>query len=184
MRRIAVIGPAGSGKSWLARRLSDALGIRIVHLDKLYWKPGWVATPPGEWETLQRRELRDEPWIVEGLHEATMHLWLEAADAIVFLDVTPLACLWRVTRRRLDSEEDVNAPEGCEPAPFPHALLKFVRLQWEYRKSTRGEILLDLQGRRDGTRVFVLRTRGDVHAFLGALTERREPPPAGAPTYH
>lgn len=184
MRRIAVIGPAGSGKSWLARRLSNALGIRIVHLDKLYWKPGWVATPPREWETLQRRELSDEPWIVEGLHEATMHLWLEAADTIVFLDVGSLACLWRVTRRRLDMEEDVNAPEGCEPAPFHQALLKFLRNQWMYVRSTRGEILSELEGRRDGTRVFVLRAREDVNAFLEPFTNDGEPPPAGAPTYH
>ena len=113
-----------------------------------------------------------------------MHLWLEAADAIVFLDVAPLACLWHVTCRRLDSEEDMNAPEGSEPAPFHRALVKFLRHQWTYRKSTRGEILSDLDARGDGTRIYVLHGRGDVNDFLETFTKHREPPPAGAPTYH
>ena len=69
MNRIAVIGPGGAGKSRLARQLEQTLGIRLIQLDQLYWKPGWIPTPEEEWEALQRRESLAESWIVENISE-------------------------------------------------------------------------------------------------------------------
>ena len=48
MRRIAIIGAGGAGKSTLARQLGEVLGIEVIHLDALFWKPGWVDTPRDE----------------------------------------------------------------------------------------------------------------------------------------
>src|ERR1044072_748990 len=122
MTRVAVIGPGGAGKSHIASQLGEPLGARVVELDRLFWRPGWVETPAPEWEELQRHELSREPWVVEGLHADTMHLWLEAADTIVFLDVSPLLATWRVSRRRLSGDDRSTAPPGCEPGPAYRAL--------------------------------------------------------------
>ena len=43
-RRICVIGVTGSGKSLLAERLANKLGLDFIDLDALYWKPGWVVS--------------------------------------------------------------------------------------------------------------------------------------------
>jgi len=40
MRRVAIVGSAGAGKSALARQLGAILGVEVVHLDALFWKPG------------------------------------------------------------------------------------------------------------------------------------------------
>jgi adenylate kinase family enzyme len=171
MRRIAVIGPAGAGKSRLATQLAEATGIEVLHLDARYWRPGWVPTPPEEWEAIQRRELDErDSWIVEGLHERTVHLWLDAADTVVLFDTHPLASIWRVTHRRLmRSERGPDMPAGCEPAPFHEALVKFVRYLWEYRRTTRAELLADLRQPRPGRSVFIVRRDRDVDAFLSAV---------------
>ena len=44
MERILIIGCGGAGKSTMARQLGDKLQIPVVHLDKLFWKPGWVES--------------------------------------------------------------------------------------------------------------------------------------------
>ena len=52
--RIAVIGCAGSGKSTLAAKLGSSTGLPVIHLDQLFWKPGWVPTPPEDWARVNR----------------------------------------------------------------------------------------------------------------------------------
>jgi adenylate kinase family enzyme len=173
MRRIVVIGPAGAGKSRLARTLAEATGIEVIHLDALFWQPGWVPTPEAEWEAIQRRELERDTWIVEGLHEPTVHLWLDAADTVVLFDTSPLASLWRVTRRRLlRSEPGPDIPAGCEPAPFHRAAMKFARYLWEYRRRTRAELFAELEKPRPGRRVVVVRRERDLQAFLNTVPAR------------
>lgn len=48
MKRIAIIGSGGAGKSTLARQLGLALKSEVAHLDALFWKPNWVGVPRQE----------------------------------------------------------------------------------------------------------------------------------------
>ena len=166
VRRVAVIGPAGAGKSSLSEKLGELLGLRVLHLDALFWRPGWVRTPEAEWDTIQRRELAGEAWIVDAQYDDMLPDWFDAADTIVFVDASPLQCLWRVSRRRLDAHPGTGVPAGSQPAPVHRALAKFLRGQWQYRRRVRPELLADLARRGNEQRVVVLRTGGDVRDFL------------------
>ncbi len=42
MRRILLIGSGGAGKSTLASQMGERLGLPVIHLDAVYWQPGWV----------------------------------------------------------------------------------------------------------------------------------------------
>jgi adenylate kinase family enzyme len=35
VRQVAILGPPGAGKSWLARELAEILDLPVVHLDRL-----------------------------------------------------------------------------------------------------------------------------------------------------
>ena len=168
MKRIAILGPAGAGKSWLARHLAEILDLPVVHLDRLYWKPGWVATPDPEWHEVQLRELERDAWIVDGVQEGRVKpdLWLEAADTIVFIDASPLASVWRVARRRLDSTDGPQMPADCEPAPLYRAFPKFLRFLRIYRTVVRPEVLAELARREQRQQVVVLRNDEDAQRFL------------------
>jgi len=55
MERIMIIGCGGSGKSTLARQLGEKLSLPVVHLDKLFWKPGWVHISQEEFDEAKKR---------------------------------------------------------------------------------------------------------------------------------
>jgi hypothetical protein len=168
MKHIAILGSAGAGKSWLARQLTEILDLPVVHLDRLYWKPGWVATPDPEWHALQLRELEHDAWIADGLQEGRIKpdMWLDAADTIVFIDASPLACVWRVAKRRLDSTDGPQMPADCKPAPLYRAFPRFLRFLRVYRTVVRPEVLADLARREQHQRVVVLRGDEDAQRFL------------------
>ena len=169
MKRIAVIGPVGAGKSSLAAELGRRLGVRVLHLDTLFWKPGWVPTPLDEWEAVQRRELAAPAWIADAQYDDILPEWVEEADTVVFLDVSPLVCLWRVGRRRLDRGGSGATPAGTEPGAIGGALRKFVRNQWLYRTKVRRELVAELARERAGRRVVVVRRSGDADEFLRSV---------------
>ena len=72
MERIIIIGCGGAGKSTLARKLGEVLDLPVVHLDKLFWKPGWVETSREEFDALLAMELAKDKWIMDGNFNRTM----------------------------------------------------------------------------------------------------------------
>jgi len=175
VKRIAVTGPAGAGKSRLARALGDAYGLEVLHLDTLFWRPGWVATPDAEWRALQKRELARDGWVADAQYDDMLPDWFDAADLLVFVDANPLRCLWRVSRRRLDQNGGASTPAGTEPGPVHRAVLKFTRGQWHYRRRVRPELLADLARRREEQDVVVLRSGRDARRFMARLPRGGEP---------
>jgi adenylate kinase family enzyme len=166
VKRIVVTGPAGAGKSELARELGLRLGIPVTHLDALYWGPGWTPTPTDEWEARQRRTLAREAWIVDSQYDDMLPDWVRAADTVVFVDASPLRCLSRVTRRRLNRDGSAGVPAGTQPSSFHRSLGKFVRNQWRYRRRVRPELLAELSRQRNGRTAVVVRRREDADALL------------------
>lgn len=175
VNRIAVTGPAGAGKSQLAEELGDALAIRVLHLDALFWKPGWVPTPQDEFEEMQRREVAADSWVVEAQFDDLLPEWFERADTVVFVDTSLFQSLWGVSKRRLNRQASVGTPIG-KPGALPRSLLKFARNQWRYRTRVRREVLAELERKRDGRRVVMLPRGGDAAAVLRTLDS---PSPAG-----
>ncbi|HKG22550.1 MAG TPA: AAA family ATPase, partial [Blastocatellia bacterium] len=42
MKKVLVIGSGGAGKTTFAKELGARLNIEVIHLDSIYWNPGWV----------------------------------------------------------------------------------------------------------------------------------------------
>jgi len=166
MRRVAVIGPGGAGKSTFARRLGERTGLPVIHLDELYWRPGWVATPDDEWrETVTRLAAGDE-WILDGNYSRTLDVRARAADTVLLFDYAPLGNLARALRRSLSNYgKEMQAP-GCPE----HFDLEFLRWILNYRTRSRPRVLQHLEACGPDVDVRVLRRPRDARRFLAALT--------------
>jgi adenylate kinase family enzyme len=99
VRRIAVVGTSGSGKTTFATALSRRLGISRIELDALNWGPGWTPVDVETFRARVREAVAAEAWVSDGNYAAVRPLVLERADTVVWLDLPLRTCLSRVIRR-------------------------------------------------------------------------------------
>ncbi|HEX8719825.1 MAG TPA: DNA topology modulation protein [Pyrinomonadaceae bacterium] len=167
MRRVLVIGSGGSGKSTLSRRLGERLGLEVIHLDRLYWRAGWVEPPKDEWlRTVEALCARDA-WVMDGNYSGTLEVRMAACDAVVFLDLPRVLCLWRVLKR-LVMYRDGGRPdmaEGCRE----QFQLDFLRWVWNYPNRSRPKVLRALEKYAGRKEVFRLGSGAEVEEFLAGL---------------
>jgi len=174
MRRVAIIGPGGAGKTTLAAELGRRLGIELVQLDRLIWEPGWVKTPVRQVEEAQRVALGGESWIVDSMSPRAMRARLEAADTIVFLDLPPSRCAVRTLLRRLRTRGTPRAElaPGCVPARLDRAVLRYLGYVRRYRREIRPQILRELERLSPRRRIVVLRDTRQIRSFVASVQVR------------
>lgn len=166
MERILIIGCGGAGKSTLARQLGEKLGVPVVHLDKLFWKPGWVERSDEEFDAILAQELEKPRWIMDGNFNRTMPQRMEKCDTIIYLDFGRFACLRGVLKRVLTTYGKVRPDmgEGC-PERFDLEFLKWV---WNFNKNKR-QNYYRLLNEAEGIETIALKNRHQVKQFLKSL---------------
>lgn len=176
MQRVAIIGNGGAGKTTLARELGRRVGLPVVYLDRVFWRPGWVEPDPCAWQRAHRDALAGAVWIADGNFGSTMAERLRHADTIVLVDPPPLLCVWGAAWRKLRwlgrSRDDL--PAGCFERLAPQETLAFWRYIWGYRRKQLPAVLELLDGVRPEKRVEILRSRRDIRRFLDGV--RRDDP--------
>ncbi|MBX5182461.1 DNA topology modulation protein FlaR [Rhizobium sp. NZLR3b] len=123
--RILVIGCPGSGKSTLAKRLSRALDLGYISMDRdFYWLPGWRKRPRDEIDRLIATAAAAERWIMDGTGLSSFHLRLPRADAVIWLRPPRYACLYGIVSRafRYFGRDRPELPAGCPEGPSLDAL--------------------------------------------------------------
>ena len=163
MERILIIGCSGAGKSTLARKLGQLTGLPVVHLDSLFWKPGWVESSREELDARILAAMEDAQWILDGNYCRTLPMRLQRCDHVVFFDFPRWLCLWGVLKRVVSGYGRVrpDMPEGC-PERFDWEFLVWI---WNFPKNVRPRILLALENAPD-IPVTVLKNRRDGSKFL------------------
>ena len=166
MERILIIGCGGAGKSTLARQLGEKLDLPVVHLDKLFWKPGWVESTKDEIDEKIRQEMAKPRWIMDGNYNRTMPERVKYCDTIIYLDFSRVACLLGVLKRVITTYGTVRPDmgEGC-PERFDWEFLQWV---WNYNRDKR-DANYRLLNETVGVETIVLKNRRMVKRFLNQL---------------
>ncbi|KAI1794236.1 AAA domain-containing protein [Ganoderma leucocontextum] len=94
--KVNIVGNSGAGKSTVAAELAAMLNLPCIHLDRLYWQPGWREPSPEDFRSRVFAALDEDPrgWIVDGNYtrllgskvsdEATDVIWLDPPLILYF----------------------------------------------------------------------------------------------------
>src|SRR5262245_1118249 len=129
MKRTAVIGNSGGGKSTLARKLAKELALPYYEVDALLWERGWVLKPTEIYEATHDRLLAQERWVIDGLGRfETLPARLARATRIILIDMP----LWRhfslAAQRQLEwaTGRLAQPPAGITEMPDVDALFETI----------------------------------------------------------
>jgi adenylate kinase family enzyme len=109
-----VIGSSCAGKTTLAGRLAESLGVRHIELDTLHHGRNWEeASAAVLRERVEKALAGLDGWVADGNYMSKLGMWLiDQADTIVWLDLplrTSLARMWRRTSTRIRTGEELWA---------------------------------------------------------------------------
>lgn len=176
MKRVMIIGCAGSGKTTIAKELSKLIGSPAVHMDKILWTSdgwNWIKRSDEEIRTDIRHEAAKDRWVFEGDSFSNADLRITRADTLIFLDMPTATCLHRVIKRMIFT---YNKPrddlaDGCRER-FDWGFLKWV---FNYRTSSRPKALRLIKDAPNAISKHHLKNAADVAGFLANLKTAQTP---------
>jgi hypothetical protein len=125
LRRIAVAGPPGAGKSTLARGLCERMGLPFVEFESFYHAPGWTVRPTWQQDVLAFLDGPD--WAIEWQGREVRDRMNARAQVLVWLDHPRVLAMTRVTVRtvkrrfgrgsRSRGATSRGRCTGCSPIP-------------------------------------------------------------------
>jgi adenylate kinase family enzyme len=89
MRRVSVVGNAGSGKTVLSQRLAVLLQVPHIELDAIHHLPGWTPIDPDTFRSELDRLTAADGWVIDGNYRTVVMdgaVW-DRADTVIWLDL-------------------------------------------------------------------------------------------------
>ena len=168
MRRVLIIGNAGSGKSTFGRKLAEKTGLPLVHLDKIYWRGNWEHLTREEFDKALQAELEKEEWIIDGNFNRTLPHRLDYCDTVFFFDLPTITCLWGVTKRVLQNYGKTRSDMGGNcPERFDQQKPALYKAVMNFNKQHR-KAYYDLLADREN--VVIFKTRRQADKYLREVT--------------
>lgn len=168
--RILVYGVTGSGKTTLARQISERTGLPWHEMDQLTFEPGWITVPLAE----QRRRVEAicaEPrWILDTAYSNWLDLVLPRVELIVALDYPRWLSLARLLRRTFARAADKRLVCNGNQESFRQALSRESIVLWHFKSFLRKRARIrGWAAEPPGARVVVLRSPRATERWLAGL---------------
>ncbi len=102
MKKIAVFGKPGSGKSTLSKKLASVTGITLYQLDSMLYEKNGDRVDRKSYDKEHREILSSDSWIIDGFDLIEpFNQRLDAADTLIYIDLPYLLSYYLVTKRLL-----------------------------------------------------------------------------------
>jgi len=167
MNRVAIVGCSGGGKSTLARALGARLGLPVIHLDALFWKPGWIESDPDEFRAALDGAVSTERWVSDGNFTRASALRFARADTVIWIELPRMVCLWRALRRALlgFGRSRADLAPGC-PERIDLAFYAYI---WNWNRVSRPGVARALEAFAPDAKLVRLNSDRQISEFISSL---------------
>jgi adenylate kinase family enzyme len=169
MKRVAVFGNAGAGKSTLAKNLAELTQLPLVPLDLIQYRPGGGQVSDDEFLEAHAALLRQDAWIIDG-YGTLAATWqrLAVADTLVYIDLPVATHYWWVTKRGIKGL--FIKPEGWpENSPIWAGTMSSYKVVWRCHRGLTPKYRQFVAQMAPSKRVFHLKSPAEIGAFLDAV---------------
>lgn len=174
---MVVIGVAGSGKSTVARELSERLGVPHIELDAIFWQANWTKLDDTEFEARVAAATAPGGWIADGNYsERIRRITWGSADTVVWLDQSRLLIMWQLVRRTIRrTSSGVELWNGNHERPLRDQLSRdpaksILLWSWRTYAPTKREYSKAMRDPQFAHLDFVrLRTRRQIKRYLNSV---------------
>ena len=105
--KIAVLGYAGSGKTYLSDYIAEKKNIPVLHLDDIKWDKEWKPIDDSVVLPKVADFMAKENWIIDGYYTYLMiDERLQKADKIILLQLPIMTCFFRTVKRTKSRRQD------------------------------------------------------------------------------
>ncbi len=156
--KIAVLGYAGSGKTFLSDYLSEKKNIPVLHLDEIKWNKEWKPIENSIILPVVFDFMKKESWIIDGYYDYLYYdERLEQADLIVLLLLPRLTCFFQALKRTKSRRKNGYKND------FNWWFIKFILFgcRNKERRHTYAEIVEEYKDK-----TVVLKTKRQIYKFM------------------
>jgi adenylate kinase family enzyme len=143
VKRIAVIGNGGGGKTTLSRGLAKKYNLPLTHVDSIQFLPGLKVRDPQETKKILDDIANSETWVIDGFGSMeVMQKRFALADQIIFVDFKLWRHYWWCTKRQIKSiwSPRTELPSGCNEATLSQTFKLFKTL-WRVDRQIRPKLI-------------------------------------------
>jgi len=169
VRKVAVFGNAGGGKSTLARKLAELTGLPLYVVDMLQFRAGGAAVPHDEFLKAHAELLQRDAWIIDGYGSVKL-AWerFSVADTLVYVDL-PFFVHFRWITKRLLKGLFVSPPGWPKGSPVISSTLSSYRVLWSCHRHLTPKYRALVSEVKAQKRVHHLRSVREISAFLDTM---------------
>jgi adenylate kinase family enzyme len=167
MKRVAIIGNSGGGKSMLARQLAAKFALPYIEIDSILWLPGWQLVPAATYQSEHSKLIAQDRWLIDGLGARdSIPSRLVRATEVVLADMPLWVHFWLAADRqaRWAAGQLQHPPAVISDAPPTRALFRTI---WEVDREWMPQIrsLVACEEKR-GKRIFRVNSVEELDGFL------------------
>lgn len=166
MKKIAVFGKPGSGKSTLSKNLASATGIQLHQLDSIVYKKNGDLVDRPTYDKEHGNILSSDSWVIDGFGPiGSFNKRLDVADTLIYIDLPYVVSYYFVTKRFLKGL--VVKPEGW---PDGSSILKGTLESYKVLKLCpkfwNDDFLQKLEEISTNKSLYVIRSVSELNSFV------------------